>query len=174
MLALHTVEYAFHSPRPWLRSCETYWHAVIEGSRSVLDRSGANPSGLIAIGFSSQGQTFIPIDNAGHNLSDAIIWVDNRAQGIVESWETEWLHQDDYRRISGYPRLPAELTLFKIAWLARNIPAAHKAWKFLCLPDYLIYRLTGELATDPTMAQFTGLFNLHSGMWEPRLRAPHK
>ncbi|MCL5103992.1 MAG: FGGY family carbohydrate kinase [Armatimonadetes bacterium] len=169
--AIRTVEYSFHSRNAgWAElEPETYWHAVIDGTRSVLEQSRSNPSEVSAIGFSSQGQTFIPINNSGQCLSDAIVWVDNRAQAIVDSWEADWLPRDDYRRISGYPRLHAELTIFKIAWLARNAPEAHSAWKFLCLPDYLAYRLTGEVVTDCTTAQFTGLFNLHTRAWDSRL-----
>jgi xylulokinase len=61
------------------------------------------------------------------------------------------------------------LTVFKIAWLARHAPEAHRAWKFLLLPDYLIYRLTGETATDYITARMSGLFDLETSAWEPRL-----
>lgn len=167
----HNIEYAFSSPRPgWAElSPEVYWRAVVQSTRSVLDWSGASASDLVAIGFSSQGQTFIPIDESGQELSDAIVWVDSRAREIAESWQAKWLPRAEFRRISGYPRLPVELTVFKIAWLAQNAPDVHKAWKFLCLPDYLIYRMTGETATDRTMAQFTGLFDVRAQEWDLRL-----
>ncbi|NLC59390.1 MAG: hypothetical protein GX774_21335 [Armatimonadetes bacterium] len=173
MLALHTSEYALRTPQPDRAEMapETYWRAAIEGARAVLTRSGRAPAEVAAIGFSSQGQSFVPLDRAGRPLHDVIVWVDNRAQAVADAWEAEWLSREEYHRISGYPGLPAGLTLFKIAWLAQHAPAAHRAWKFLCLPDYLIYRLTGETVTDRVIAQFSGLYDLRRGDWEPRLLA---
>jgi len=173
VLALHTSEYTLRAPAPDRAemSPETYWRAAVEGARAVYAMSGAEPRALAAIGFSSQGQSFIPIDRAGRPLHDAIVWVDNRAQSVADEWQATWLSREEYRRISGYPWVPASLTLFKVAWLARHAPEAHLAWKFLFLSDYLIYRLTGETATDRIIAQFSGLFDLGTRRWEPRLLA---
>ncbi len=170
-LAVYTREYAYRAPRPdWAEmQPEVYWQAAVEGTRAVFSQTATNPSCLAGIGFCSQGQTFIPIDRAGRPMHDAIVWVDNRAQGIVEEWGSSWLARDWFQRASGYPWLPASLTVFKLAWLARNAPAVHQAWKFLLLPDYLIYRLTGEMATDYITACMSGLFTLAMGSWEPRL-----
>jgi len=170
-LAVEPVEYTFQSPRPdWAEMPpETYWQAAVTGTRAVFAKAGVSPSDLAAIGFSSQGETFVPLDSAGRPLYNAIVWTDNRAQDIVDEWGSDWLSRDYYRAASGYPWLPAGLTLFKIEWLRRNAPDAHKAWKFLCLPDYLIYRMTGETVTDHVIAQFSGLFDLRTDAWGTRL-----
>jgi sugar (pentulose or hexulose) kinase len=180
MLALHTEEYTFNSPRPdWAEMpAETYWHAAVTGARAVL--AGADASDVRAIGFSSQGETFVPIDRDGRALRDAIVWTDMRAQSIADEWKAGWLPEDEYRHISGYPGVPAGLTVFKVAWLQRHEPALFggdcksppskkKAWKFLYLPDYLIYRMTGEILTDRVMGQFSGFLDIRTGEWEPRL-----
>lgn len=168
-LAVHTEEYTFRAPQPdWAEmDPEAYWTAAVKGARAVMARAGSPD--VAAVGFSSQGETFIPIDTSGRALYDAIVWTDTRAQSIADGWEAGWLSRDEYRRISGYPWLPAGLTIFKIAWLARHVPEAHRAWKFLCLPDFLTYRMTGETVTDHVMAQFSGIFDLQTGAWEPRL-----
>jgi len=170
-LAVHTEEYRFLSPRPdWAQMpAEVYWNAAAAGTRAVFERSKAKPADLKAIGFSSQGQTFIPINRSGRPLYDAVVWVDNRAQEIAQEWERTRLSREQYRRISGYPWVPAVLTVFKLAWLAANEPEVLKAWKILLLPDYLIFRLTGETVTDPVTAQSTGMYDLRTGAWEPRL-----
>ena len=172
-MAVHTEEYTFEAPRPdWAEMRpQTYWDAAVAGTRAVFASSGASPTEMTAIGFSSQGQTFLPIDRSGRALRSAIVWVDNRAQDIADAWERDWLSRDEYRRISGYPWLPAALTVFKLAWLAANEPKALAAWKFVCLPDYLIYRMTGEVVTDYVTAQSTGIFDLQTDSWEPRLLA---
>jgi len=171
LLAVHTREYAPRAPRPgWaVMPAEVYWQEVVEGTRAVFGQTNAVPSSLAGIGFSSQGQTFVPIDRVGRPLYDAIVWMDSRAQGIADAWEASWLSRERFRRISGFPWLLAALTVFKVAWLAQHAPEAHRAWKFLCLPDYLIYRLTGETATDYVTAAVNGFFNLETRAWEPQL-----
>ncbi len=169
--ALHVEEYALLTPRPdWAEmSPERYWQAAVTGARAVFSQTHLSPTSLAAIGFSSQGQTFVPVGPNGEALANAIVWVDNRAQAIADAWETSWLSREEFRQSSGYPFIPAGLTLFKLAWLAQHTPEAHRARAFLQLPDYLIYRMTGEMATDRIIAHFSGLYDLRTGDWSPRL-----
>ena len=173
LLAIHTAEYTADAPRPgWAEmDSEAYWRAAVEGARAVFARSQTAPADLAGIGFSSQGETFVALDRAGRPLYPAIVWLDDRARDIAERWQAEWLSPEAFRQISGYPWLACELTVFKLAWLAQNVPAAHRAWKFLFLPDYITYRLTGEFATDYVIALFSGMLDLQTGHWHPGLMA---
>ncbi len=174
LLALHATEYTPESPHPdWAQmSAARYWEAAVAGTRAVFAQAGVDSSEVLAIGFSSQAQSFVPLDSAGKELYDVIVWVDRRTQALVDAWRDAWLSTRQFWQITGYPWLSAELTVFKLAWLAENAPQAHKAAKFLCLPDYLIYRLTGEFATDYNIAQMSGLYDLRSRDWsQPMLAA---
>jgi sugar (pentulose or hexulose) kinase len=126
MLAVHTAEYSFLTPKPgWVEmDPDTYWQAAVEGTRAVLEQSGADKSTVAAIGFSSQGQTFVPIDSAGNPMHNAVVWLDERAGDIAREWESTWLWQETYRRITGYPLVTPLLTPFKLAWFAQ-IGRAH-------------------------------------------------
>jgi xylulokinase len=173
-------EYTPRQPKPGFMEMDpqVYWQAAVEGTHQVLAGvagladSRAHPPEVKAIGFSSQGQTFVPLDRSGKPLYDAIVWLDNRAQSIAERWQAAWLSPDSFHRTSGYPWIPAGLTVFKIAWLRENIPTLPpNVAKYLWLPDYLIYRLTGETVTDTVTARMGGLFNYRTGDWEPALLA---
>lgn len=167
MRAVHTEEYTFSTPGGNRAEMDArlYLTAAERGARAVLAAAGTAGRDVLAIGFSSQGQSFIPIDASGRPLHPAIIWVDTRAREIAREWEGTVVSRDEFRLATGYPWLSPELTVFKIAWLARHARDAHEAWKFLCLPDYLIYSFTGECATDPVMAQFSGMLDLRIGAW---------
>lgn len=171
LLALHTVEYTAASPRPdWAEmEPEIYWQAAVAGARAVFEAAELRSGQIGALGFSSQGQTFVPLDASDRPLHRAIVWVDKRAAALAEEWCQTWFSPEEYRRLTGYPRVPPELTLFKIAWLARHRPDAHAARRFLCLPDYLIRRLTGECATDYNLAQMTGMYDVETRAWAPQL-----
>lgn len=167
--ALSIQEYSPICPRPGLyeMAVEVYWNALVGGTREVISTSGASLKDLSAIGLASQGQTFVPIDASGKAMHNAIVWLDNRAQSTADCWTRDWLSVDAFRANTGYPYIPAELTVFKVAWLTEHYPEIRKAWKFLCLPDYLIYRLCGEVVTDPVTAQMTGFRDIRTGTWSP-------
>lgn len=171
LAAISICEYSPISPASgfYEMPAHTYWQALIDGTREVITKAGISKDQIRAIGLSSQGQTFIPLDASGNALHNAIVWLDNRAQGVVDKWKDKWLSNDAFRLTSGYPKIPSELTVFKIAWMAEHAPQAHKAWKFLCLPDYIIYKLCGETVTDPVIAQMTGLRDIRTGTWSPPL-----
>lgn len=171
VLALAEVEYSPQTPRPgWMEEApETYWEAAVSGARAVLAESSVAPGAIAAIGLSSQGESFLAIDGSGVPLTPVIVWLDGRAREVAERWQREWLTEQRYRAITGYPWVPHELTAFKIGWLAEHQPRAHRAAKFLCLPDYLIFRLTGEFATDFNIAQMGGLLDVGSGAWSPEV-----
>lgn len=145
-----------------------YWEALLQGTRQVVANSKIDPQEIQVIGFSSQGQTFIPIDRQGIPLYPAIIWLDNRGREVAARWKKESL-LTDYQSTTGYPWIPGELTIFKIAWLLEHYPLLSKTWKFLWLPDFLIFLLTGEIATDFVTARMGGMYNYRSHQWEVKL-----
>ncbi|MDH7603133.1 MAG: FGGY family carbohydrate kinase [Armatimonadota bacterium] len=170
-IAVHTEEYSFESPHPdWAQiPADTYWNAAKVGVRAVVGSAALLRKEIKAIGLSSQGQTFIPIERNGKPLREAIVWVDNRAEDIAREWEESLLNREEFRRITGYPWIPSILSVFKIAWLARNEPESLNAWKILCLPDYITFRMTGETATDPVTAQSTGMYDIRTRSWNLKL-----
>ena len=109
---LHTREYAHRTPQPdWAEMpAEEYLSAAAEGSRAVLEQADGRAERVAAIGFSSQGETFVALDGAGKPLGPAIVWVDQRALAIADEWEADGLTREAYRRIAGYAWLPCELS----------------------------------------------------------------
>ncbi|MFW6437992.1 MAG: xylulokinase [Armatimonadota bacterium] len=171
VLALADVEYTPRTPRPgWMEEePETYWQAAVAGSRAVFDEAGATGDSVSAIGLSSQGESFLAIDEAGRPLTPVIVWLDGRARDVAERWQREGLTAEQFRAITGYPWIVHELTIFKIGWLAEHQPEVHRAAKFLCLPDYLIHRMTGESATDYNIGQMGGLLDVGRGEWSQEM-----
>ncbi len=80
-LAVSTQEYELVTPRPgWAElPVQRYWEACVAGTRECL--CGLDGRHVRAIGFSSQGQTFVPLDENFQPLRNAIVWLDTRAAG---------------------------------------------------------------------------------------------
>lgn len=131
---------------------ETIYEAARAAARQAIAQSGAH---VAALCVSSQGQTFVALDEQGHPVHPAILWYDSRAAN-----EAVWL-QEAIRagvRSGPMPSVPPIASAPKILWLRQHRPEAMcRARRFLLLPDYFAYRLTGEAVTDPITASTTGL-----------------
>ena len=144
---------------------EIYWDRTRTVIRHLLQQSGVSPSDVMALAFSSQGETLITVDERGRPLQKAIVWLDNRskkeAEEIKNIFGPEKIH-----RITGQPEVLPTWPATKIKWLQRHEPSLFgKVYKFLMLPDYLVYRLTGEYVTEPSIVSSTLYFDFQRKKW---------
>ncbi len=113
------------------------------------------------VGVSSQAQTFIGLDRAGHPLGPAIVWTDDRAN--QEASEIGALFPD-YAASSGFLRPSPLQTLPKLLWMRRR----HPKWRpdrVLLLNEWVIHGLTGRAFGDETLQGMCGLFDIRSRTW---------
>ncbi len=139
---------------------ELIYEASREASREAVSTAGA---GIFALAVSSQGQTFVSLDDAGRPLHPAIIWYDSRAgeqaRRMNETIKKLGASGEglDVSPVASGP---------KILWLRENRPQIMKdARRFLLLPDYISYRLTGEAVFDPGIAMTTGFYDERRGAY---------
>ncbi|MBC7189720.1 hypothetical protein H5U35_05855, partial [Candidatus Aerophobetes bacterium] len=133
------------NPKPdWAEQrAEEWWsatqHALREATAQVDCRR------IAAICITHQRETFVPLDRNMNPLRNGILWVDTRAAEQVEKLKkmgAEKIHQ-----ITGlYPNLYAANC--KIMWMRENEPSLfEKVYKFVDVHAYLVFKLTGNLAT---------------------------
>jgi xylulokinase len=142
------------SPRDW-------WAAVAAATREIVGRlSGVS---LDAVGLSGQLNGLVLIDREGEALGPAIIWLDTRAGAEAEALANA---VGDVVRARAGTEISPIAVLAKLAWIARREPerltgAAH----LLFVKDYILFKLTGVVATDPSDASATGLMDIRSRTW---------
>lgn len=116
-------------------------------TKSVLEQSKIDPRDIKAIGLSYQMHGLVAIDRQGRVLRDAIIWCDSRGVPFGEKAFRE-LGPD-----TCLPRLlnsPGNFTAAKLQWVRRNEPQIFdNIYKVMLPADYIAYRLTGEICTNP-------------------------
>ena len=97
-------------------------------------------------------------------LRPAIIWPDKRT--VVQcSTVAERLDIAELYNITGLPLATGFLGL-SLLWVKENEPDVYgRACKVLLPKDYLRFRLTGEIATDPTDACGTLLYDVRTRKW---------
>lgn len=146
-------------PRDWYETPCSLIRALAEN----IDKKD-----IRAIGISSQGISFVPVDQRNLPLSDAICWLDTRAgtelRELLSAVPGEKLFD-----ITG--KHPSELyTLPKLMWLKKHRRELFERSAMFLMPmDYAIARLTGKVVTDPTMAGGTMLFDINKRQWSTEL-----
>ncbi|MGO8733916.1 MAG: xylulokinase [Terriglobia bacterium] len=132
---------------------ETIYAATREAAVSAIRESRTR---VVALSISSQGQTFVSLDEHDEPLHPAIVWYDARAskqaKRLARTLQSANLHETA-------PFVTPLATGPKVMWLHEHFPALMgRAKRYLLLPDYLAYRLTGRAVTDPCTASSTGLY----------------
>jgi glycerol kinase len=164
-------EFAQHFPRPgWVEHDATeIWEVTHAVAGEALEDAGVRPGELTAVGITNQRETVAVWDrHTGEPLHRAIVWQDRRTASRC-----------DQLRDAGHERLVRERTGLvidpyfsgtKIEWLLQNVDGLRdRRAVFGTIDAWLIYKLTGELATDPSNASRTMLFDIASGSWDGEL-----
>jgi xylulokinase len=119
---------------------------------------------LAAIGLSGQMHGLVVLDRAGRPLRPAIIWADQRSQKQVERL-CERIGAERLGRWTGNP-LATGFMLPSWIWLVENEAEIARQAACLLLPkDWLRFRLTGALGSEPSDASSTSLFDTVNRRW---------
>ena len=142
-------------PELWLTHTLSAMERLLEGE----DRSTV--SGLSVAG---QMHGLVLLDQAGTVLRPAILWNDGRSVA-----ETEYLNtvigKDVLSAHTGNIAFPG-FTLPKLLWVKDNEPEIYGQIATVLLPkDYLVYRLTGVLGSEPSDACGTLYYDVKNQRW---------
>jgi xylulokinase len=144
-----------------------YWQAACQTVRAVLAQSKVNPSAVLGLSVSSQGETTVVLDKFGQPLRNALVWLDNRAtqQALVLK---ERLGSEVYAH-TGIPEIVPTWTACKILWIKENEPELFaKIDKILLVQDYLVYCMTGRYVTDGSISCTTLFYDIVQNNWWPK------
>jgi len=142
----------------------TWWGSLAAACAQVRDTAPAAYGAVRALGFSAARQTFVPVAPDGTPVGAALVWSDRRADDEVAGLAASLASSSSdgagrARRRTGMV-LDAAAVAAKIAWLAGHEPDRLRAARWLLAPrDLVAWRLTGEVATDRTLASATGLYD---------------
>ena len=148
---------------------EDWWSATLESIRAL--RAQRPAATVESVGISGQMHSSVFLDRAGQVIRPAILWSDGRT--TAECAEIT-------RRVGGEARLrdlvanPAleGFTLPKILWLRNHEPDAFARLATVVLPkDYIRYKLTGALATEPSDASATLMYDTADRRWSDEMLA---
>jgi len=163
-------EYPVYHPQPkWAeQNPREWWNAAVETMKKSLKKAGIREKEIAGLAVDSQREAVVPINKKGEELYNSIIWLDNRTVPQARRIH-ELMPQEKVLSETGVPISPI-YSAAKIMWLRDNVPEVYeKTACFLCAKDYIVYRLTGEAATDYSMASRTMLFNVTKKAWSTEI-----
>lgn len=170
LLATAWVEYPMLRPHAgWAENDPEDWVAAVRSLvHELMATSRVEPASVAAISMVAQRDPVILIDEAGEVLTPSISWLDRR-----DPAETEELYRSIGRSritaISGVVPVPA-LTLPNLVWTKRHLPDVwRRARHAIPVKDYVIYRLTGEIATDTSSLSRSLLNDYRTDTWSTEI-----
>ncbi len=123
-----------------------------------------------SIGIDTWGVDFVLLDKDGERVGLPVAYRDKRTDGVMAQACETLSRQEIYRR-SGIQFLPFN-TLYQLRALVEQNPEwVAQAEHALLMPDYLAYRLTGEMNWEYTNATTTQLVNINTDNWDDTLLA---
>lgn len=146
----------------------TNWELACGCIRGVLEKTGINPAELAAISTTCMREGIVLYNTEGQEIW-ACANVDARSEDEVveliqrnpEMEKEIYLESGQTYALSALPRL---------MWLKNKMPDLYKKTASVGMfNDWLIHKLTGFLAVEPSNGSTTGIFNLHKREWDPTI-----
>src|SRR5574338_1556715 len=132
---------------------ELLWQATRD---CIREAAGGPPVKGLAI--CSMAETGVLLDVNNQPLSPMIDWYDRRSEAQAAAIESQ-ISMAELYAITGQ-RVSPSFAATKILWTKAEYPDLYaRARKWLPVPAYLLYRLSGEMAVDYTIAARTLLFD---------------
>ncbi len=160
---------ATHRPEELLAAVESAIAECVAATAGFAAGRGPGAAPL-AIGIASMSEAGVPLDARGRPVGEIVAWFDQRPAP-----QAEWLE----RRV-GAPALfartglrpEAKYTLPKLLWLREERPrefARLRRWAGVA--ELVAHHLTGELATNASLACRTAAFAVADRRWDSELLA---
>jgi xylulokinase len=163
--------YAEHNPEDW-------WRTLVLTTKNLITRTSIDPTNITALTFSSQMQGLMPVDKQGSPLMNCMIWLDSRGSELIHKlwpwprvmgYSPYRLFRKFLKITGGAPGLTGKDQIPKILWLKKNHPDIYeKTYKFLDVKDYIVFRLTGKMATSTDLAHVWWLLDTRKKDGKPR------
>jgi sugar (pentulose or hexulose) kinase len=148
---------AWHEQR-----AEDWWNGACRALRNCISQIDVHSVDAFAI--THQRESFVPVDNEGEPIRNAILWSDERSRTEVLALERRF-GRDALHRLTGKPP-SMTASISKILWLVENEPeTVARTYKFLEVHAYLVWRLTGTYRTGLANADPMGLLDIQNRCW---------
>ena len=139
-------------------------------THKTLRAHGVNNVAQMAL--TGQAESLVVLGADGRPLMNAISWMDERSTQECALLE-ERFPAERVEAVTGQAAVLPTWPATKILWLRRNRPEIYAAAaKYMLLKDYVVYRLSGRMCADCSIATFSLYFDIYRKCyWQEMLDA---
>ncbi|SFC65248.1 xylulokinase [Bacillus sp. OV322] len=172
LIAQDLLEYDVLTPKPlWAEQWPDVWLDATKTSiKNTVQKSGIPAGNIHGIAISGlYGGSGIPLDEKMEPVRPCMIWMDRRAEAETK-WVLEHIGEEKLREVTHNGADPY-YGYTKMLWMKNHEPENwQKTSLFLPPNDYVIYKLTGEIAIDYSSAgNIGGIFDMNNRSWSKEL-----
>ena len=144
--------------------CETNWDLVCTCIKEALHVASLKGEDIVALSATSMREGIVLYDEFGKELW-AVANVDARADKEVKYLKENFEGiEEEFYQLSGQTFALGAIP--RIMWLKNNQPEVYeKVAKISMIGDWILARLSGVIATDPSNGGTTGIFSLKNRYW---------
>jgi xylulokinase len=153
---------AYHRPEELLAAVES---AIAECAAAAAAAHLPPPA---AVGIAGMAEAGVPLDGQGRPVGEIVAWFDGRPARQAAALESRVGAAPLFARTGLRPE--AKYTLAKLLWLRDERPREYRRLRrWAGVPELIAHRLTGELATNASLACRTSAFNVAKRRWDEEL-----
>jgi len=144
--------------------CQKNWILVCECIKNVLNAAKLNAADILAVSATSMREGIVLYDKDGKELW-AVANVDARASKEVKYLKEHYQGLEEKFYVTSGQTF-ALGALPRLLWLKNNRPEIYaKVAKISMIGDWILSRLSGVIASDPSNGGTTGIFSLIKRSW---------
>lgn len=129
----------------------------------------SEPKKVKNIVIASVGESGVLIDEKGNIVGPAITWYDTRTKTTLSEINKEFTDEELYS-ITGIP-IHSNYSLTKILWIRDNCHIELQKVKWLCMAEYIAYKLTNKCKAELSLASRTLVLDLKNDCWSKEIKS---
>lgn len=164
MISRSSESYVIISEKPnWLEQNPLdWWDATCKSIRNCL--KSIRKEHIIGISFSGQMSAPVLVDKNGNPEYNSLLIADTRSTKQANFLQA--YYYDCFIHSTGNEPIDA-FTVTKLLWLKENMPGIlNKTYRLLFPKDFIRYKLTNKMGTEPTDAGNSLLYDVKNKSWD--------
>ena len=145
---------------------KTNWKLISLCIRNAIEKAGISGSQIRGISATSMREGMVLYDENGIE-----IWACPNVDSRAQKESTELVRSEEAKKIYFTAGDWVSITSpARFLWIKKHEPTVFKKIAHMSmLADWILYRLSGELVTDPSLGSSSGLFDLEKRTWSSDL-----
>ncbi len=144
--------------------CDKNWLLTVDCIKEALNSQNIDPKDILSVSSTSMREGIVLYDKEGKELF-AVANVDARADKEVKYLKENFpLIEEEFYAQSGQTFALGALP--RIMWLKNNKPDVYESVTSISMiSDWILYKLSGVIGSDPSNAGTSGVFSLEQRNW---------